>query len=207
MNNTILVHRNCWFILRCCWCHPEFLKNLPRQYFVVNCDDEAQKQLPFLACTSLVVSKTVTMSSYWFSLIRLWCNCLKQFGCKETNRLIAVEWQTIRFSLFIVCHCQSQRKLPQFCKCEPMLSWRKGNISPLGQKFPANNLVMAESLDIIKLVNANERFGPTSAIKPANTHIIDDFNDPVSYVQKWISALCFLLDDLFCYFLLASHRI
>jgi glutaredoxin 2 len=37
----------------------------------------------------------------------------------------------------------------------------------LPQKFPADNLVMGESLDIIKLTDADERFGPTGVILAA----------------------------------------
>jgi len=34
--------------------------------------------------------------------------------------------------------------------------------------FPADGVVMAESMDIIKLIDSDERFGPVNAIKPAS---------------------------------------
>merc|ERR1712232_348150 len=34
--------------------------------------------------------------------------------------------------------------------------------------FPADDITMAESMDIIKLIDSDARFGPTQAIKPAS---------------------------------------
>jgi glutaredoxin 2 len=42
------------------------------------------------------------------------------------------------------------------------------SVSSRAQKFPADNLVMGESLDIIALVDADERFGPTGSLLPSS---------------------------------------
>ena len=51
------------------------------------------------------------------------------------------------------------------------------------QALPADNLIMAESLDIIGMVDSDPRFGPVQAIKPGNNR------DDIKAWQKSVQSL------------------
>jgi glutaredoxin 2 len=60
-------------------------------------------------------------------------------------------------------------------------------LSPSWQQFPEDDLVMAESMDIIELIDTDERFGPTNVLRPASGRT--DLKDWQKSVQALLRML------------------